>query len=641
MSPRAAVAPLSLAAAVSLAVALAAPSPARPVERQGVIVTGIDVRGAQAAVGDFGVRHRLPLIGGFSANLTDGQVRGLERRPGVRVERVTTVHAVDDGTTHDFGVAAARADRPSLDGSGVGICVVDTGVNPTHEQIAPRTVTFHDFVGTATTAYDDQGHGTHVMSIAAGDGTGGSGAATFMGVAPAATLYAAKVLDSSGRGPNDGVVAGVQWCASQPGVRVISMSLGDPDLVPNGLDSLSQAVNAAAAGGDVVVVAAGNSGDLPGTINSPGAATGAITVGAVSDYSSPAGTDRHDNGIWLASFSSRGPTSDGRTKPDIAAPGVTVRAAQAGTTSGYVTLSGTSMATPFVAGTAALGLQLNPSATPDQVRSALSSSALDVGTPGADNEYGAGYVDVRAFVDTLSGTATARHTDFPVHQVANGTVPNFGAADIPIVVPSDGLGVPLAVSLISNGHAICYFGTFPNCFYAEWSPDLDMQLLNPGGAVVSDSRCALDGLQCVTGRQETIGYVPTIAGTYTLHVWADTGQNNGGQGGTFVADISHGPVGTVAPPPPPPANTAPIANAGPDLTVKLKGKTASFTLNGSGSDPDGDPLTYAWRDAAGNLVGSAANVTVKRGVGTWTFTLTVSDGRGGTGSDSVTVVVHR
>jgi serine protease AprX len=638
MKRRAVLTVLPLLAATAVPLAMAAPAEPAGTTRQAVIVTGLDVRAAHAAVGDFGVRHRLPLIGGFSATLTDGQVRSLAHRPGVRVEPVTTVHVTDDGTSHDFGVNAARVDRPGLDGTGVGICVVDTGVDPNHEQIAPRTVTFHDFIGSATTAYDDHGHGTHVTSIAAGDGTGGSSAATFRGVAPAASLYAAKVLDSSGSGPNDVVVAGVQWCASQPGVRVISMSLGDPDLAADGLDALSQAVNAAAAGGDVVVVAAGNSGDLPGTINSPGAATGAITVGAVSDYSSPAGTDRHDDGIWLAPFSSRDPTTDGRLKPDLSAPGVSVRSAQAGTTSGYVTLSGTSMATPFVAGTVVLGLQANSAATPAQVKAALAQSALDAGAPGADNEYGAGYVDVRAFVDTLTSTATARHTDFPVQQVANGTVPNYGSTDVPIVVPADGVGVPLAVSLVINGQPKCYYG----CLIIEWSPDLDMQLLNPGGAVVADSRCALDGLMCATGRQETIGYVPTAAGTYTLHVWADTGSNNGGKGGTFVADISHGPVGTSTPPPPP-VNTAPVANAGPDKTYIVRGKktTASFSLDGSlSSDADGDPLTYGWT-LGGVTVGSTAKVSQTKGIGTYTYVLTVSDGRGGASTDSVVVTVRR
>jgi len=613
-------------------------SQARPGQRFAVIVSGASARAAHGKVGAFRVGYRLPIIHGFSGRLTAGQVRALVRA-GARVEAVTRVHITDDGTSRDFGVNAARADRPGLTGAGVGICVVDTGVDPNHEQIAPRSVIFKDFIGTSPTAYDDQGHGTHVTSIAAGDGTGGSSAATFMGVAPGADLYAAKVLDANGSGANAGVLAGLQWCANQSGVRVISMSLGDDTITPNGQDVMSKAVDSAVTDmGKVVVVAAGNGGDLPGTISVPGDATQAITVGAVSDYSNPVGTPRHDDGIWLAPFSSRGPTADGRVKPDISSPGVSVTAAQAGTTSGYVTFDGTSMATPFVSGAVALALQAAPSATPAQVKSALASSALDVGAAGVDNEYGAGYVDVRAFVDTLASTATARHTDFPVHQVVTGTVPFAGSTDIPISVPADGVGVPLGVSLVINGQPKCYLG----CFIIEWSPDLDVQLLNPGGAVVASSRCTLDGLWCINGRQETIGYSPSAAGTYTLHVWADTGNNNsGGLGGTFRADISHGPVGTPVPPPPPPPNAAPVANAGPDRTFVVTGKKkATFTVDGSAStDPDGDTLTYRWT-LGSTLVGTTAKVTQSKGVGTYTYVLTVDDGHGHTATDSVVITVR-
>ena len=615
---------------------------AAPDARMRVIVIGVTSARAHSLAGAFALRHRLPIIDGFSATMTAAQVRHLARQPGVRrIDPVTRVHALDDGTSHDFGVNAARVDRQSLTGAGIGICIVDTGVNPNHEQIAPRSVTFKDFIGTRTTAYDDHGHGTHVSAIAAGDGTGESSAATtFQGVAPGASLYAAKVLNSSGSGPNDTVVAGVQWCAAQSGVRVISLSLGDDTIVSDGQDPLSVAVNAAVAGGDVVTVAAGNSGDQPGTISSPGGATGAITVGAVSDYSNPAGTDRHDDGIWLAAFSSRGPTADGRTKPDIAAPGVTVRSAQASNPSGYVTFSGTSMATPFVAGAVALGLQVNQAATPAQVKAALASSAHDVGAAGTDNEYGAGYIDVRAFVDTLTGTATVRHIDFPVQQRVSGTVPNNGSYDVPVVVPSAGVGVPLAATVTIAGQVDCPF--FPWCFTFEWSPDLDVQLNAPNGSLLQTSECALDGLSCGVGRQETIGFTPTVAGTYVLHVYAFTGEPNNGLGGSFTADISQGPVGAGSPPPPPPANTAPVASAGPDQSVKVKGKTASFTLNGSASyDPDGDPLTFGWRNTSGAVVGTAAQVTLKRALGTWTFTLTVADGRGGTSTDQVTVVLHK
>jgi serine protease AprX len=607
--------------------------------RLSVIVTGLGPARATRAVGAFDVRYRLPLIGGFSATMTAGQARALARQPGVRrIEPVTKVRALDDGTNRDFGAAAVPTDHPGVDGHGVGLCVVDTGVDPNHEQIAPRTVTFKDFVNGRTTAYDDQGHGTHVTSIAAGDGVGGSSAATFRGVAPAANLYAAKVLDSTGYGDNDVVAAGVQWCASQAGVSVISMSLGDT-AGGDGTDAVSLAVNAAVAAGDVVVVAAGNSGDLPGTINAPGTATGAITVGAVSDWSSPVGTDRHDDGIWLASFSSRGPTVDGRVKPDISGPGISVRAAQAGTTSGYVTESGTSMATPYVAGAAVLAREVSPSATPAQIRSVLTSTALDVGAAGQDNEYGAGFVDVRALVSSLSGDSPVRTTAFPQQSHSVVTVPTNGAVDVPITVPSDGLGVPIGVTATIAGSPLCYFG----CLYVEWTPDIDLELRDPSGTVVATSACALSGLFCGVGRQETIGYMPSVAGTYTLHVYAFTGDPNYGQGGTVSVDVSRGPAGTSSPPPPPPTNQPPVANAGPDQTVVASRKTgkATFTLDGRGSsDPDGTITSYVWRRGT-TTVGSGSTLTLTRKPGTYTFTLTVTDNGGLTASDTVTVIVTK
>ena len=611
-----------------------------------VIVTGLrgagamDAGRARRAVGSFDVRQRLPLINGFSANMTAAQVRALARQPGVRrIEPVVRMRVLDDGTSRDFGAAAVPVDHPGETGAGVGLCVVDTGVDPNHEQIAPRTVTFKDFINGRTTAYDDHGHGTHVMSIAAGDGVGGASAATFRGVAPDATLYAAKVLDSSGNGPDDVVAAGVQWCAGQSGVGVISMSLGDT-AGGNGTDAVSLAVNAAVAGGKVAVVAAGNSGDQPGTINSPGTATGAITVGAVSDYSNPVGTDRHDDGIWLAAFSSRGPTVDGRTKPDISAPGMSVTAAQAGTTSSYVTFSGTSMATPYVAGAAVLARQAAPGATPAQIRAALTSTAVDVGSPGTDNEYGAGLVDVRATVSSLLGDSPVLHTAYPQHSRVAVNVPNNGAVDVPITVPANGVGVPIAVTMLINGHAVCYFG----CLYVEWSPDLDMELRSPSGTVLATSDCALDGLLCGVGRQETIGYTPTAAGTYTLHVTAFTGDPNNGLGGSASVDISQGPVGTGSPPPPP-VNQPPVANAGPDQTVRTNRRTglATFTLNGGGStDPDGTITSYLWTlVSSGATVGTTSSVTLKRGVGTYTFALRVTDNGGLSSSDTVTVTVRR
>jgi serine protease AprX len=598
-----------------------------------VVVTGLSSAQARAAVGSFPVRRELGLVHGFAATVTARQARALAHDQRTRrVEEDRVLRITDTATDADYGAAAARS-AFGLTGAGIGICTIDTGVDPAHEQIAPRSVVFKDFIGTATTAYDDHGHGTHVMSIAAGDGTGGAAAAAHTGVAPGATLYAAKALDSSGSGADSGIVAAVQWCAGQAAVRVVSMSLGDQS-ASDGNDALSQAVDAAVGLGKVVVVAAGNAGDAPQTVPSPGAARLAITVGAGSDHSAPAGAAYADAGIFLAPFSSRGPTLDGRVKPDVVGPGVTVEAAQSGTTAGYVEHSGTSMATPYVAGVVALGLQAVPTATPAQVAAALTATAEDWGAPGKDNEWGAGLVDAKAFVSRLQGGSDPG-APYPTHTRVTGSVPNNGSTSVPIQVSS--LGVPLAVTVTLAGQAVCYYG----CLVVEWGPDLDVELRDPTGAVVDSSQCALDD-PCGIGRQETVTARPTVLGTWTLRVFAFTGDPNNGRGGSFAADISRGPLVTGGAPP---ANQAPVANAGPDRTVRPgKQGTASFTLDGRGStDPDGGTLSYLWEQtspALGSPVGTTPTVTLTRGIGTYVFRLTVSDGALSS-TDAVTITVKR
>jgi hypothetical protein len=203
-------------------------------------------------------------------------------------------------------------------------------------------------------------------------------------------------------------------------------------------------------------------------------------------------------------------------------------------------------------------------------------------------------------------------------------------------VPANGVGVPVGVTMMITGQPICYFG----CFYVEWSPDIDMDLRSPGGSVLASSECALDGLLCGVGRQETIGYTPTTAGTYTLHIQAFTGDPNLGQGGTVAVDISRGPVGDTAPPP---VNQPPVARAGPDRTLVASRKSgkATFTLDGRSSfDPDGTIASYVWKRGT-NLLGTGPTLTLKRGVGSYTFTLTVTDNGGLTATDSVVVTVVR
>jgi subtilisin family serine protease len=200
-----------------------------------------------------------------------------------------------------------------------------------------------------------QGFQTLADSIAAGTGAKGGGA--YKGVAPGAKLLNGKVLSDDGYGDDSGILAGMEWAAEQ-GADVVNLSLGgadtpDTDPPEAAVDKLS------AEKGILFAIAAGNDGDFgEQTVGSPGSARSALTVGAVDDQDEP------------ASFSSRGPGLDGAIKPDVTAPGVDITAAAAPGSAiaqevgekpaGYMSISGTSMATPHVAGAAAILKQQHP-----------------------------------------------------------------------------------------------------------------------------------------------------------------------------------------------------------------------------------------------------------------------------------------
>ncbi|WP_328375876.1 S8 family serine peptidase [Micromonospora zamorensis] len=305
-------------------------------------------------------------------------------------------------------IGAPQAWAAGRDGSGVTVAVLDTGVDATHPDLAGRIAEARDFSDSGS-ARDGHGHGTHVAATIAG--TGNASAGLRKGVAPGARLLVGKVLDDGGSGYDSSIIAGMEW-AAHSGAKVVSMSLGgDPT---DGTDPMSQAVNdLTAETGALFVVAAGNAGEAR-TVGSPGAAASALTVGAV---------DRDDN---LAEFSSRGPRlGDNGLKPEITAPGVGIVAARAaGTTMGtpvgdaYTTASGTSMATPHVAGAAAILAQEHPDWAAGTLKDALVSTtkanpALTV------FEQGGGRVDVaRALKQQVYASATA---DFG--RIQTGTAP--------------------------------------------------------------------------------------------------------------------------------------------------------------------------------------------------------------------------
>jgi serine protease AprX len=350
----------------------------------------------------------------------------------------------------DQTVNATLAWPLGLDGTGVGVAVIDSGITVKNDlmsanKLNSRVVYSQSFVSTEGPT-DLYGHGTHVAGIIGANGANSTGfgfSRTFKGIAPNVNLINLKALNQMGGGQEADVIAAIQAAIQLKNtynIRVLNLSLGRPVFESYTLDPLCQAVEAAWKAGIVVVVAAGNSGRDNslgtrgyGTINSPGSDPYVITVGATNTRGTPQ--------IWddiVASYSSKGPTLvDHIAKPDLVAPGNAIvsllastsatlytmtsktqvvdsyyQTGVSGKSTDYFRLSGTSMATPVVAGAAALLIQKNPSITPDTVKARLMKSAaklLPTYQTATDNytgqqfrgqadifSVGAGYLDVNA-----------------------------------------------------------------------------------------------------------------------------------------------------------------------------------------------------------------------------------------------------
>jgi len=283
-------------------------------------------------------------------------------------------------------VPLIRADtlrfRTGASGAGVRVGIIDTGIDYTHAAFGGGFGPGHtvaggyDFFNGDPDPIDDNGHGTHVAGIVAGHGGG------VFGVAPGATLYAFKVLSAGGYGFDSTILAALEAAldpdgnpATDDAMQVVNLSLGSANVDPDA--PLSIALDHLTEAGVVCCVAAGNSGGYR-TIGSPGTSRRAITVGA---------TDKSDQLAW---FTSKGPVvRTDQMKPELMAPGVDIVSARMG--GGTIALSGTSMATPHVTGCAALLLQLHPTWTPDEIKSALATTAHAL--PETELERGAGRVD--------------------------------------------------------------------------------------------------------------------------------------------------------------------------------------------------------------------------------------------------------
>jgi serine protease AprX len=389
---------------------------------------------------------------------------------------VVTIHENRAVVTHNYRTAFSTGARLLNDygvtGTGVGVAVIDSGIANFHSDLTvgnnsnlypygnQRVSKFVDFVNGRTLPYDDNGHGSHVAGIIAGNGTDSAGSLSNAGMAPKASIIALKVLDANGGGTIADVIEALNWVLVNKAaykIRVVNLSVGASVRESYWTDPLTLAAKKLTDQGIVVVVAAGNRGRNSlgeaqyGGITAPANAPWVLTVGA----SSTQGTTTRSDDI-VANFSSRGPTFlDWSAKPDLVAPGTgTVSLAVPGSTlyltkplsllkgsaqslwapKGYLSLSGTSMAAPAVAGTVALMFQVNPNLTPNLVKAILQYTAqmypdYDPLTQGAGFLNSVGAVWLASFYATAqpgqlvpSQSIWSRHVIWGSHLIAGGVM---------------------------------------------------------------------------------------------------------------------------------------------------------------------------------------------------------------------------
>lgn len=529
---------------------------------------------AEEEIGTFDVEYEYTRLSGIAARMTVSQVEALAARSEtVQIQANSRIDYSLNSARAAVGVDKATADFgedgnnenstvcPELTNycrDDVVVAVLDTGIYSGHVDLNQGKVIGGTSCGTGTcgpsTWLDSSGHGTASASIIAGEG---EESYAHRGVAPGAALVAVKTGDGGGT-TIAAVDAGIEWTIANRelyGIDILNMSLNGTS-PSDGTDSTSRLTNQAAAAGILPVSASGNRGPAYGSLSFPSAAKYSLATGAVAD---PDDTDGGNPlGFSLFVGSGRGPTLDGRIKPDVVAPGLDITAAKIG--SGYSANSGTSEAAPMVAGIAALALDADPtlgisgtacdpadtsedcldgvidSTMDTSLKDLITSTAIDWGSPGQDVEYGHGLVDGYAAVDAASPQTGTGGPQLPEHTRLSGTVAGSGGtSNTPLTITRT--DDPIAVTLLwdrANGAT---------------SPNYDLALLNPSGAQVAFSAYGANL------RQETVGFQPTVAGTYTIRVISNSGA------GPYTLDVSF--PGDAAPPPPTPP-------AAPNLTATAR-----------------------------------------------------------------------
>jgi len=316
-------------------------------------------------------------VNSIITELTDNEINDLKKDSTVlSVEEDSKMFAIQDEIT-DWGITKVGAEKSwsNYTGSGVDIAVIDTGANTSHPDLVDAVVNGVSEVSYTTSYQDDNGHGTHCAGIigARQNGTG------VVGIAPQSSIYAVKALDSNGSGYTSDIISGIDWSIGQD-VDIISMSLGSS----TSSKALKSACDTANAKGILVVAAAGNTGSKSATVRSKD------TINYPAKYESVIAVGATDSNNLRAYFSSTG------SELDVVAPGYQI--VSDCYTGGTVTMSGTSMATPYVAGDIALLKQANPTYTSTQLRKLLQDTAKDLGPVGTDSLYGHGLIQAPSLV---------------------------------------------------------------------------------------------------------------------------------------------------------------------------------------------------------------------------------------------------
>ncbi len=310
-------------------------------------------------------------IKAFRVKATRGQLSALSHMAQVKyISSLARVSAQMNVAREILGI-----ERLHLSGEGVNVAFIDTGIAKHCDFCLGenRIIFFKDFIGDKNSPYDDNGHGTFVAGVCAGSGAMSGG--RFAGVAPRCKIISLKALNGKGEASADKILDAMAWVyenQKQYNIKVVCMSFGSEPLGYN--DPIMKGAEILWQEGIVVVAAAGNSGPDYATIKSPGVSGKIITVGGFNDNRIN-GKEYCENFFEIADFSSRGPAFQ-RFKPDIVAPSVDIISCDK--KGGYTTLSGTSVATPMIAGEVALIFQKYPNISPQEVKRAILSSAKHI-----------------------------------------------------------------------------------------------------------------------------------------------------------------------------------------------------------------------------------------------------------------------